>query len=1045
MNSVGSIWRKWDLHIHTPASFHWPGKRWEQQSPEEREVTRQAIVEKMNALDIDAFCIMDYWTFDGYLAVRDYMRQHPGIARKRLFPGIELRLEAPTNHRLNTHVLFDDAVLPEALGHFLARLCTGSPSGKPPSRQNFIDLAKGYDAGKLRQHGYSPEDRGNEEKMLRLGMETAVVTRESLEQAIELVGKQSCLLIQPYDTNDGLEDLDWKRHPYTDSYLMKMADVFETRHPIHVNLFLGFGHPDKPNVGDEFIDNLGGEPKPVVSGSDAHAIEKYGVYPSNRITWLKAQPTFAGLRQVCHEPALRCFIGVTPPKQDHVTQNRTKYMERLRIQKAPGTTLSDTWFDGTDIELNPGLIAIIGNKGTGKSALADILALAGNTHCPELEFLTAKRFRKGGNISKYFSATLTWADGKPLQVTLDQDPDTDQPERVRYLPQQFIENLCNEIEVGGGNFERELKKVIFSHVPEDKRLQKASLDDLIDYTVGAHRKAVSQLQTKLHTLNLEILRVERDLSEDTVKSHRTALSLKQAELDAHEKTRPKEVAEPTDDAQTPEEKKTAEELAQAQVELADLNQKLTPLKTERSALVAKSALLDRINGHLDNLESSFASFVEQTEPEFSQAGLELGDIVTLTINRSPVEASLAATHDRLAEIAALISGSDQQKGLESQADDTTKRISRLQNDLGARQREYQAYLSEYQRWQTRCTEIEGTPDRPDTIQFLKARISAAEETLPAVLNGLTDQRRQLVRDIHSELLKIRSVYQDLYKPMQQMVATTAKFTKEPLHLDFDAFLAATRFEEEFLEFIHRHKIGNFYGEEESRKAVQKLLATRDFNSTDDTIGFLDDVTTSLTTVDRGGWKETITIQSQLKIAKRMEDFYDFLFGLRYLEPRYALKLGEKDISQLSPGEKGALLLVFYLLLDPEQIPIIIDQPEQNLDNESVVKLLVDCIRQARARRQVIIVTHNPNLAVVCDADQVICCYLDKAHGNTVTYECGAIEDHPINKTAVNVLEGTYPAFDNRRRKYHKPAPSRGTPMLFGARRQPPRHTDRHDG
>jgi ABC-type lipoprotein export system ATPase subunit len=1020
MNSVGSIWRKWDLHIHTPASFHWSGKQWDQQTAGEREATCKAIVEKMNALDIDAFCIMDYWTFDGYLAVRDYIHRHPGATEKRLFPGIELRLEAPTNHRLNTHVLFDDAVLPERLSHFLACLRMGSASGKPPSRQNFIDLGKSYDAGKLRQHGCAPEDKGDDGKMVRLGMQTAVVTRDSLEQAIKLVDEDACLLIQPYDTNDGLEDLDWKRHPYTDSYMMKMADVFETRDPIHVGLFLGFGHPDKPNVGAEFLDNLGGAPKPVVSGSDAHTIDKYGVYPSNRITWLKAQPTFAGLRQVCYEPALRCFIGVTPPKQDHVTQNPTKYIKRLKVGKTPSSTLSDRWFDGTDIELNPGLIAIIGNKGTGKSALADILALAGNAHCPELEFLTAKRFRKGGNIAKHFSATLTWMDSKSVHVTLDQDPDTDQPERVRYLPQQFIENLCNEIEVGGGNFERELKKVIFSHVPEDKRLQKASLDDLIDYTVGAHRKAVSQLQAKLHTLNLEILRVERDLSEDTIKSYRTALSLKQAELDAHEKTRPKEVAEPTDDVQTPEEKKTAEELAKAQAELADLNQQLAPLKTERTVLVAKSALLDRINGHLDNLESSFTSFVEQTESEFTQAGLNLSDLVTLTINRAPVVASVAGTRDRLAEIAALVNGSDQQKGIEAQAEDTAKRIARLQNDLGARQREYQAYLAEYRRWQTRREEIEGAPDKPESIEFLKMRIKAAEETLPATLSGMKDQRRQLARDTHSELLKIRAVYQDLYKPVQQMVATTANFTKEPLHLDFDAFLAAPRFEDEFLDFIHRNRVGNFYGEDESKEAVNKLLSERDFNSTDDVIGFLDDVMTSLTTVDRGSAKETITIQSQLKAAKKTEDLYDFLFGLRYLEPRYALKLGEKDISQLSPGEKGALLLVFYLLLDPEQIPIIIDQPEQNLDNESVVKLLVDCIRQARTRRQVIIVTHNPNLAVVCDADQVICCYIDKAHGNKVTYECGAIEDNPINKTAVDVLEGTYPAFDNRRRKYHKP-------------------------
>lgn len=192
-----------------------------------------------------------------------------------------------------------------------------------------------------------------------------------------------------------------------------------------------------------------------------------------------------------------------------------------------------------------------------------------------------------------------------------------------------------------------------------------------------------------------------------------------------------------------------------------------------------------------------------------------------------------------------------------------------------------------------------------------------------------------------------------------MVATATNFTKKPLHRDFDAFLAAPRFEDEFLDFIHRNRVGNFYGEDESKKAVTKLLSDRRQRAL---LGFLDDIMASLTTVDRGGEKEPITIQSQLKAAKKMEDLYDFLFGLGYLEPRYALKLGGKDISQLSPREKGALLLVFHLLLDPESIPIIIDQPEQNLDNESVVKLLVDCIRQARARRQVIIVTHNPDLA-----------------------------------------------------------------------------------
>src|SRR5487761_124285 len=293
MNSVGSVWRKWDLHIHTPASYQWNGKPFDKQTSAEREGTCQAIVDRVNSLDIVAYCIMDYWTFDGYLIVREFLQAHQGATTTRIFPGIELRLEAPTNHRLNTHVLFDDAILPETLAHFLARLCIGSPSGKPPSRQNFIDLGRSYDAGKLRQHGYVTEDKTDDERMYLFGRQTAVVTRESLENAIKLVGETRCLVIQPYDTNDGLEDLDWKRHPYTDSYLMKMADLFETRNPLHVDLFLGFGHPDKPALGAEFIDNLGGHPKPVVSGSDAHAIAQYGVYPSNRITWLKAQSTFA--------------------------------------------------------------------------------------------------------------------------------------------------------------------------------------------------------------------------------------------------------------------------------------------------------------------------------------------------------------------------------------------------------------------------------------------------------------------------------------------------------------------------------------------------------------------------------------------------------------------------------------------------------------------------------------------------------------------------------------------------------------------------------
>ena len=79
--------------------------------------------------------------------------------------------------------------------------------------------------------------------------------------------------------------------------------------------------------------------------------------------------------------------------------------------------------------------------------------------------------------------------------------------------------------------------------------------------------------------------------------------------------------------------------------------------------------------------------------------------------------------------------------------------------------------------------------------------------------------------------------------------------------------------------------------------------------------------------------------------------------------------------------------------------------------------MVPAIKEARERRQIIIVTHNPNLAVVCDADQVIHAHLDKTDGNRVTYTSGALEEPKIAQHIVDVLEGTKPAFDLRDAKY----------------------------
>lgn len=217
----------------------------------------------------------------------------------------------------------------------------------------------------------------------------------------------------------------------------------------------------------------------------------------------------------------------------------------------------------------------------------------------------------------------------------------------------------------------------------------------------------------------------------------------------------------------------------------------------------------------------------------------------------------------------------------------------------------------------------------------------------------------------------------------------------------------------FLDFIDKARTGFFYGKEDAIKKFKELLELIDPNDKTSVIDFIEDLTDRLEEND--GNKQNPF--NQIKSSKNLQDLYDYVFGLKYLNEKYELKFANKSIEQLSPGERGAALIVFYLLLDNDDKPLIIDQPEDNLDNQSVYEILVPFIKQAKKKRQLIIVTHNPNLAVVSDAEQVIHVNIDKESNYTFSFSSGSIEEPKINKGIVDILEGTMPAFDKRKIKY----------------------------
>ena len=141
----GSIWRKWDLHVHTPASYHWNGgQRFEYLSVDDKKVVISEIVNKMKTSDVDVFGIMDYWTFDGYLKLKDYIKKRKKFKfEKKILPGMEIRVEAPTEFRLNFHFLLSDQLSNQQLSDFKSCLeIRVEERNRKLSNEAFIDLAK---------------------------------------------------------------------------------------------------------------------------------------------------------------------------------------------------------------------------------------------------------------------------------------------------------------------------------------------------------------------------------------------------------------------------------------------------------------------------------------------------------------------------------------------------------------------------------------------------------------------------------------------------------------------------------------------------------------------------------------------------------------------------------------------------------------------------------------------------------------------------------------------------------------------------------------
>lgn len=1023
-NPAGSTWKKWDLHVHTPASIvhHYEGAT---------EEAWEAFLLDIEALppEFKAIGINDYIFIDGYERVRKAKLEGGRLKNIDLIlPVIELRLDKFAGtvkkdkdgmysqsgwNRINLHVIFD-AIDPEIIRQQFIGSLAPSYNLIPDSSdwngrwKSVITRGSLAELGQMIIDSAPPEKRNDYTSPLHEGFNNLCVSLEAVKKALDNHALAGKYLIAVGKT-------EWDNLKWDDQSIAEKRNVINQADLV----FTAAENPGKYHSARQKL--LAANVKnTLLDCSDAHALsnspdkDRIG----NCFTWIKADATFNGLLHALTEFEDRVYVGDAPPKRLLVESNRTKYISNIRVKRKLGSTLADSWFD-VDLPLSHDLVAIIGNKGSGKSALADILALAGDTkNFKGFSFLNEKRFRNSrAKLAPHFVGALGWLDGTEEERQLDQDPSATSVERVKYLPQSYLETLCNELGDGSSStFDTELRKIIYTHVPDEERLGCDSMDQLLDFKVSEIEEERALAMREMSKTNADILSTEKRLSLQFRQSLQQQLDAKIAELSALEGAKPAQVDDPASSGVAQKESQVAnDQIDSLEKELKALRDQEKVLRDIKASQTKRQALLFRIAQTINNHKKAHDQFATELAELLHDAQIDLkpSDFVELKVDTTKIEALSKSVNVMITNVDADLS-SQESTGINKRRESAEAAIVDLKSKLGEKQRIFVVYKEQVARWEAAKQELVGDKDKSQSIEWFKAEI-AALGILPNKLAALRASRVELAKQIHAQIVRTVEEFRSLYEPVQSFVKSAQQMDMH-LPLDFAVRIEESNFQDQFFAKINRQSRGSFYGKDESNQLMRALLTETDFDDVDSTLKFLEAIDDKLHFDRRDSAGRETKFSDQLRVGVEPQEVLDHIFGMSYLAPRYALTFDQQEISQLSPGERGLLLLVFYLLVDKDDIPLIIDQPEENLDNQTIFKVLVKCIKAAKQRRQVIMVTHNPNLAVVCDAEQIISATCDKTTKN-FTYLSGGIESPLIKARVVEILEGTEPAFKNRKQKY----------------------------
>lgn len=913
----GSNWRRWDLHIHTPETKKNPQFRG---STEEEKWNN--YIEDVNTYggDIAVIGITDYVCSDNYFKFKELISS--GKITKPfdlVVPNVELRISPVTGSSIpiNIHCLFNPVFDEKLEKRFFQKLKFGYKDRYyDATKRDLIDLGRTY----------KNNPTLDEKTAISEGIKQYVVPFNELkalfDQDTELRENTIIIVANGNDGVGGLkghsELIEGEKYESLDATrqtIYSFSDAIFSGSPGDRNYFLGQKKNDKGLIIDDENEVMRkcGTLMPCFHGCDAHDSNKIFEPDQKRYCWIKADPTFEGIKQVIFEPSERIAIRETNPVFDFDKPIFTAININSKV-KVLDNEHSKLKFTTTQLPLNRGMVSIIGGRGKGKSMLINYLAHGMSKEVDEK--LSSKIL---GN--KDFS--VNWQQGA---TTMERSYTLDIRQQLpfTFIYQSKIKEIADDNEalkreiiemLGGAGFikpipakdELEIKETIQKYwnvknwLGREEDGKQVNKKDEIERQIKQVQEKIDLVTDGSNKANLERyvsnLKNQRLTEENNTRLRRLRIRLLDFQFSINEEIIDLGVAIPKVD------------ITEQQKSIVSLYRR--NLETIRDLQVANQSIRNEnfqdYKGDLSQLLDNLANY--QREIVYLQSQLEEITIQEkeLAETKAKIDEINKAQSDALANEATLITQTWEQKIFDnpSRGQNENQLIKKLLAD--------------------RNISIAGT------IFF---NISAFYLQLEKYIDGRSLRPKNLQR-----VLELLEIDQD-------------NITQEVLAYSMDK-----------IERIRAENASCFYDGEQSD--IFKVFTEPELRN-------------------------------------------------KYMHVFAEIAVDGKKLDELSAGQKGTVYLCLKLATQLFSGPIVFDQPEDDLDNDFITNELITLFKEIKKFRQVIIVSHNANLVVNADSEQVI---IADNNAEELSYISGSLENETINKKICKILEGGERAFEKRRDKY----------------------------